>query len=174
MSYQAAYLTHDEHARDQMDWTPEWSRRARGFPSYAALRQLGRSGLANLIERSCDYAQSLVRELAKLPGVAVLCEPVLNQALVRFEDPRPNASPADHDRRTDAIISAVVASGEAFFTATTWKGTRAMRVSVCNWRTTPSDIKRTVASFAKALGARTADGQGGAARLNKEIVAEGI
>ena len=174
MSYRAAYLTHDEHARDQMDWTPEWSRRARGFPSYAALRQLGRSGLANLIERSCDYAQSLVRELAKLPGVAVLCEPVLNQALVRFEDPRPNASSVDHDRRTDSIISAVVASGEAFFTATTWKGIRAMRVSVCNWRTTPSDIKRTVAAFAKALGARTADGQGGAARLNKEIVAEGI
>lgn len=174
MSHRAAYLTHDEHARDQMDWTPEWSRRARGFPSYAALRQLGRSGLANLIERSCDYAQSLVRELAKLPGVVALCEPVLNQALVRFEDPRPNASPADHDRRTDSIISAVVASGEAFFTATTWKGMRAMRVSVCNWRTTPSDIKRAVAAFAKALGARTADGQGGAARLNKEFVAEGI
>ena len=174
MSHRAAYLTHDEHARDQMDWTPEWSRRARGFPSYAALRQLGRSGLANLIERSCDYAQSLVRELAKLPGVAVLCEPVLNQALVRFEDPRPNASSVDHDRRTDSIISAVVASGEAFFTATTWKGIRAMRVSVCNWRTTPSDIKRTVAAFAKALGSRTADGQGGAARWNKEFAAEGI
>ena len=174
MSYRAAYLTHDEHARDQMDWTPEWSRRARGFPSYAALRQLGRSGLANLIERSCDYAQSLVRELAKLPGVAVLCEPVLNQALVRFEDPRPNASSVDHDRRTDSIISAVVASGEAFFTATTWKGIRAMRVSVCNWRTTPSDIKRTVAAFAKALGSRTADGQGGAAGWNKEFAAEGI
>jgi len=174
MSHRAAYLSHDEHARDQMDWTPEWSRRARGFPSYAALRQLGRSGLANLIERSCDYAQSLVRELAKLPGVAVLCEPVLNQALVRFEDPRPNASSVDHDRRTDSIISAVVASGEAFFTATTWKGIRAMRVSVCNWRTTPSDIKRTVAAFAKALGSRTADGQGGAARWNKEFAAEGI
>jgi glutamate/tyrosine decarboxylase-like PLP-dependent enzyme len=174
MSHRAAYLTHDEHARDQMDWTPEWSRRARGFSSYAALRQLGRSGLANLIERSCDYAQSLVRELAKLPGVAVLCEPVLNQALIRFEDPRPNASPADHDRRTDSIISAVVASGEAFFTATTWKGIRAMRVSVCNWRTTPSDIERTVAAFAKALGARTADGQGGGASLNQEFVAEGI
>jgi glutamate/tyrosine decarboxylase-like PLP-dependent enzyme len=174
MSHRAAYLTHDEHARDQMDWTPEWSRRARGFSSYAALRQLGRSGLTNLIARSCDYAQFLVRELAKLPGVVVLCEPVLNQALVRFEDPRPNASPADHDRRTDSIISAVVASGDAFFTATTWKGIRAMRVSVCNWRTTPSDIERTVVAFAKALGATTADDQGSGARLNKEFVAEGI
>ena len=157
MSHRAAYLTHDEQARDQMDWTPEWSRRARGFPSYAALRQLGRAGLANLIERSCEHARSLIRELAKLPGVVVLSEPVLNQALIRFEDPRPDATPADHDRRTDSIIAAVVASGEAFFTGTTWKGTRAMRVSVCNWRTTARDIERTVAAFAKALGARAAD-----------------
>jgi glutamate/tyrosine decarboxylase-like PLP-dependent enzyme len=174
MSHRAAYLTHDEHARDQMDWTPEWSRRARGFSSYAALRQLGRAGLASLIERSCGHTRYLVSELARLPGVLVLSEPVLNQALVRFEDPRPNATPADHDRRTDSIISAVVASGEAFFTGTTWKGTRAMRVSVCNWRTSSKDIERTVAAFAKALGAGTADHQNDAQRSLGSFIAEGI
>jgi glutamate/tyrosine decarboxylase-like PLP-dependent enzyme len=174
MSHRAPYLTHDEHARDPMDWTPEWSRRARGFSSYAALRQLGRAGLRSLIERSCGHTRHLVSELARLPGVLVLSEPVLNQALVRFEDPRPNASPADHDRRTDSIISAVVASGEAFFTATTWKGTRAMRVSVSNWRTTSKDIERTVSAFAKALGAGTVDHQNDAERSRGPFIAEGI
>jgi glutamate/tyrosine decarboxylase-like PLP-dependent enzyme len=174
MSHRAAYLTHDEQARDQMDWTPEWSRRARGFASYAALRQLGRTGLANLIERCCEHTRSVVRELAKMPGAVVLSEPVLNQALIRFEDPRPNGTPADHDRRTDSIIAAVVASGEAFFTGTTWKATRAMRVSVCNWRTTSSDIERAVASFAKALGAGTAHRQTDAERLHEQFIADGI
>ena len=174
MSHRAAYLTHDEQARDQLDWTPEWSRRARGFASYAAFRQLGRAGLRSLIERSCGHTRCLVRELAKLPGVVVLSEPILNQALVRFEDPRPNATPGDHDRRTDSIIAAVVASGEAFFTATTWKGSRAMRVSVCNWRTSSKDIERTVVAFAKALGVRAADHQNSAERSHERFIAEGI
>jgi len=174
LSHRASYLTHDEQARDQMDWTPEWSRRARGFAAYAALRQLGRKGLANLIERSCEHTRLLVRELAKLPGVVVLSEPVLNQALVRFEDLRANATAADHDRRTDCIIAAVVASGETFFTGTTWKGIRAMRVSVCNWRTSSRDIERGVLAFAKALGVRSADHSGGAERRDQEFVAEGI
>lgn len=104
----------------------------------------------------------------------MLSEPVLNQALVRFEDPRPNATSADHDRRTDSIISAVVASGEAFFTATTWKGTRAMRVSVCNWRTSSKDIERTVAAFAKVLGAGTVHHQNDAERSHGPFIAEGI
>lgn len=174
MSHRAAYLTHNEHARDQMDWTPEWSRRARGFASYAALRQLGRAGLASLIERSCGHARFLVSELARLPGAVVLSEPILNQALVRFEDPRPNATPADHDRRTDSIISAVVASGEAFFTGTTWKGSRAMRVSVCNWRTSSKDIERAVGAFAEALGARTVNHQNCAERSYDQFIGEGI
>ena len=109
-----------------------------------------------------------------MPGAVVLSEPVLNQALIRFEDPRPKGTPADHDRRTDSIIAAVVASGEAFFTGTTWKATRAMRVSVCNWRTTSSDIERAVTSFAKALGAGTAYHQTDAARLHEQFIADGI
>src|SRR5262249_10679685 len=60
MSHRAAYLTHDAEARDQIDWNPEWSRRARGFSTYAALRQLGRNGIAALVERCCKHAHSLV------------------------------------------------------------------------------------------------------------------
>jgi glutamate/tyrosine decarboxylase-like PLP-dependent enzyme len=151
MSHRAAYLTHDEQARDQIDWNPDWSRRARGFSTYAALRQLGRQGVADLIERCCGYAKAMVSRLGKLPGVEVLCTPVLNQGLVRFLDLRPNASEQDHDRRTDEVIAAVAASGEAFLTGTTWHERRAMRVSVCNWRTSERDVDRTVRAFADVL-----------------------
>jgi glutamate/tyrosine decarboxylase-like PLP-dependent enzyme len=152
MSHRAVYLTHDGQARDQIDWNPEWSRRARGFPTYAALRELGRHGVAELIERCCEHSEMLVTRLAQLPDVEVLSVPVLNQALVRFLDSRPNALNADHDRRTDDVIAAVVASGEAFFTGTTWHGRRAMRLSLCNWRTSEADIERTVNAFANVLG----------------------
>ncbi len=151
MSHRAVYLTHDGQARDQIDWNPEWSRRARGFPTYAALRQLGRWGVAELIERCCEHTEALVTRLENLPGVEVLSAPVLNQALVRFLGPWPNTSDGDNDRRTDDVIAAVVASGEVFFTGTTWRGRRAMRVSLCNWRTSEADVERTVKAFANVL-----------------------
>jgi glutamate/tyrosine decarboxylase-like PLP-dependent enzyme len=134
MSYRAPYLTHDDQARDQMDWTPEWSRRARGFPTYAALRELGRDGIAELIDRCCRHAHSLTMRIAALPGAELLAEPIINQGLVRFSD------------RTDEVIAAILASGEAFFGGTTWRGQRAMRISVCNWQTTEQDIDRAVAA----------------------------
>jgi glutamate/tyrosine decarboxylase-like PLP-dependent enzyme len=151
MSHRATYLTHDGQARDQIDWNPEWSRRARGFPTYAALRQLGRQGIGELIERCCQHARTLVTGLALMAGVEILSEAILNQALVRFLDPQGAASDADHDRRTDAVISAVADTGEAFFSATTWHGIRAMRISVCNWRTSAADIQRTLNVFATVL-----------------------
>jgi glutamate/tyrosine decarboxylase-like PLP-dependent enzyme len=134
-------------ARDQTDWNPEWSRRARGFSTYAALRELGRNGVAALIERCSDYACAIVEGIGSLPGVEVLARPTINQGLVRFLDPRG----ADHDRWTDQVIAAVTESGEAFFTGTTWRGMRAMRVSVCNWRTSEEDVRRTVDAFENAL-----------------------
>ncbi|HEY4425994.1 MAG TPA: pyridoxal-dependent decarboxylase [Pyrinomonadaceae bacterium] len=146
MSHRAPYLTHQEDARDEMDWNPEWSRRARGFSTYAALRQLGRDGVAELIDRCCHHAHELVMGIGKLPGAEVLWEPIINQGLVRFLDPS-----SEHDRRTDEVIAAVVASGEAFFGGTTWRGKRAMRVSVCNWRTSPEDVKRSINSVARVL-----------------------
>jgi glutamate/tyrosine decarboxylase-like PLP-dependent enzyme len=114
MCFSAPYFTLNNEVRDQMDWTPEWSRRARGFPTYAALRQLGRDGVADLIERCCRHARSLVTRIGQLPGAEVLCEPTLNQGLVRFLDLRSDATETDHARQTDLVICNVAASGEAY------------------------------------------------------------
>ena len=152
MSHRAAYISLDEDARDQMNWNPEWSRRSRGFSSYAALRQLGREGIAELINRCCKHAHDLVVGIGSLQGAEMLCEPIINQGLVRFLDPSPVATEQDHDRRTEEVIAAIVASGEAFFGGTTWHGKRAMRVSVCNWRTSREDVQRSINSVAHVLG----------------------
>jgi glutamate/tyrosine decarboxylase-like PLP-dependent enzyme len=151
MSHRAAYITHAGDARDQMDWNPEWSRRARGFSTYAAIRELGRSGVADLVDRCCRHAHAIVTGLGKLPGAEMLWEPVINQGLVRFPDPRAGATPEDHDRHTTETIAAINATGEAFFSGTTWRGRAAMRVSVSNWRTTDDDVRRTVAAVARVL-----------------------
>jgi glutamate/tyrosine decarboxylase-like PLP-dependent enzyme len=151
MSSSAPYLTHAVDARDPMDWNPEWSRRARGFSTYAALRELGKTGVAELIERCCKHAHALVTRIGNLPGAEVVWEPVLNQGLLRFLDTNPGASEEDRDRRTNEVIAAIVTKGEVFFGGTTWRGRRAMRVSVCNWRTTEEDVNRAVASIAQVL-----------------------
>jgi aromatic-L-amino-acid decarboxylase len=88
-----------------------------------------------------------VTGIGRLPGAEVLWEPVINQGLVRFLDPKGQ----DHDRRTDDVIAAIVKTGEAFFGGTTWRGMRAMRVSVCNWRTSEQDVQRTIDAVAKVL-----------------------
>ena len=142
MAVQAAYLVQDPGAaRDEMDWTPEFSRRARGFPVYAALRSLGRQGVAEIVESSCSRAKQFAEEIARLPGVDVLNDVVLNQVLFRFAD----------DETTNAVLAHVQASGEAWMSGTTWRGRSAIRLSVSNWRTTEADIDRTVAAFEAAL-----------------------
>ena len=151
MTLSAPYISADPSVRSQLDWNPEWSRRARGFAVYAALRELGRNGVEALIDRTCEHCERLVHGLARLPGVDVVWPPSLNQALVRFRDMRPDASEADHDRHTDAVIAAVNAEGEAFFSGTTWQGRRAMRVSVVNWRTDDADVARAQAAVTTAL-----------------------
>ncbi len=151
LSLRASYLTHAADARDQMDWNPEWSRRARAFPAYAALRQLGRDGIADLIERCCRHAVAIVTGIGELPGAEVLWKPVINQGLVRFLDQRAGATEEDHDRRTDEVIAAILKTGEAFFGGTTWRGRRAMRVSVCNWQTSEHDVERVVKAVATVL-----------------------
>lgn len=147
----SSYLVQGGGARDQVDWTPEFSRRGRGFATYAALRQLGRDGVAEMIDRSCAIARELVERIGALPGAKALCEPLINQGMVRFFDPRPEATEADHDRITDAVIVGVRATGEAFFTPTSWHGVRAMRVSVSNWQTSMEDIAPVVACVARVL-----------------------
>ena len=147
LSTTASYLvTADDAARDQINWTPEWSRRSRGFAVYAALRSLGRQGVAQLIERCCAHAHRLVTEIGTLPGAEVLAEPQVNQGLVRFL-----SVDGDHDRRTDEVIENIRSKGVAWFGGTTWNGMRAMRVSVCNWRTKDDDVTQTIDSVRKII-----------------------
>jgi aromatic-L-amino-acid decarboxylase len=151
MSINAAYLSADGDARDQIDWTPDWTRRARGFPVYAALRELGRHGVASLIDRCCDHADALALGLSALPSVDLVARPTLNQCLVRFLSCRPDATEADHDARTNHVIDVINREGTAFFSGTTWRGRRAMRISVVNWRTTADDVARSIAAVGRVL-----------------------
>jgi glutamate/tyrosine decarboxylase-like PLP-dependent enzyme len=146
MTIPAAYKVEVENVRDQFEWGPEWSRRARGIPLYAALRTLGRNGVAEMIERCCDLTRDFVLKLGKLPGVEVQTTPIINQGLVRFLDPDGN-----HDARTDQVITRINASGEAWFGPTLWNGKRVMRISLSNFRTTAEDIDRAVAAVKVAM-----------------------
>ncbi|MFL6012153.1 MAG: pyridoxal phosphate-dependent decarboxylase family protein [Gaiellaceae bacterium] len=144
MTVSASYLIQDEGqrvVRDQVDWVPEFSRRARGFAVYAALRSLGRSGLAELVERTCECAQRFAEGIATLSGVELLNEVVLNQVLFRFET----------DEQTDEALRAVQDAGEVWMSGTTWNGRRAIRVSVSNWQTTDEEIDLALASFRAAV-----------------------
>jgi glutamate/tyrosine decarboxylase-like PLP-dependent enzyme len=151
MEHHASYLIHADDGRDQLDWTPDHSRRARGFATYAALRELGRAGLCDLIVRCCRHAYDIVTRIGALPNARAVCVPQINQGLVRFHSTMPRATEEDHDRRTDELMAAINATGEAFFTGTTWKGRRCMRVSVSSWRTTEHDVDRAVAAAERVL-----------------------
>jgi len=138
MGVRAAYLIHSSgDDRDPLDHNPEFSRRARGFPVYAALRALGRSGVAEMVERSCTLARRFADRLAAADGVAVLNDVVLNQVLVAFDDADPNT----HTRR---VMEAVRREGTCFVSGTTWEGRAVMRVSVTNWSTDEADVDRSV------------------------------
>jgi glutamate/tyrosine decarboxylase-like PLP-dependent enzyme len=145
-SQDTSYSIPHEGLRNQKDWNPEWSRRGRAFPVYAAIRALGRKGIADLVERCCAHADRLVRSIGALPGAEVAAAPTINQGLVRFL-----SSDGDHDRYTDDVIRRIQARGIAWFGGVTWRGMRVMRVSVSNWRTTDEDIDRTIASVKEAL-----------------------
>ena len=151
MTLSTSYLPAGGAARDQIDWNPEFSRRARGFAVYAALRELGRDGVADLVNRTCRLARQLVDGLGALPGVEVMVRPAFNQGVVRFTSPAPGATDADHDRHTDDVIAAIDATGEAFFGGVKFNGRRCMRISVCNWRTNEGDVARAVAAAREVL-----------------------
>jgi glutamate/tyrosine decarboxylase-like PLP-dependent enzyme len=150
MTSSASYVAPATVARDQADWNPEYSRRARGVPVYAALSELGRDGIEALVDRCCLLCASIVDGISKLPGVEVLARPILNQGLLRFT--KPKASDAENDALTDEIIQRINATGEAFFSGTTWRNRRAMRISVVNWRTTELDVQRAVAAVNGVVG----------------------
>ena len=115
MTHRSSYMMHEGDARDQVDYNPEWSRRARGIASYAAIRQLGRRGVSDLVDRCCSHARSLVKCIGGLHGAEAVWEPVINQGLVRFRDERRRATDADHDSHTDRVIEQILAEGDAFF-----------------------------------------------------------
>ncbi len=141
MSQTAAYLTPAEgEARDGMDWTPEASRRARAVVIYVVFRILGRSGLADLVERCCRLAVRMADALRGHDGIRVLNDVVLNQVLVRFESAR-------GENVTPAVIAAIQQDGVCWCGGTKWNGTPAMRISVCSWRTTDEDIDRSAAAI---------------------------
>jgi glutamate/tyrosine decarboxylase-like PLP-dependent enzyme len=142
----ASYSIPREEWRNQKDWNPEWSRRGRGFPFYAAIRALGRSGIGEIVDRCCAHAARLIKGVGELPGAEVVATPIINQGLVRFLSDTGN-----HDSFTDDVICRIQAKGVVWFGGATWRGMRVMRVSVCNWMTTDSDIDRAHASVREAL-----------------------
>ena len=147
MSMTAGYfIKPDGEGRDQMNWNPEWSRRPRGVVTYAALRALGKRGIAHVVDECCRLAGRLVSGLGGLPGVEVLSPARMNQGLVRFL-----SDDGDHDARTDRIIEAIRAEGTAWFGGTAWGGKRAMRISVCNHRTTDRDVDLTLDAVGRVL-----------------------
>jgi glutamate/tyrosine decarboxylase-like PLP-dependent enzyme len=142
-SARASYLVFNADTRDQIDWNPEHSRRARGFTVYAAIRALGRSGIREMIERSCAHARTFADGLTDL-GAEVLNDVVLNQVLFRFAS----------DEETDRVLRAVQEEGSSWMSGTTWEGRQAIRISVSNWQTSAEDVERTLAVYAGQLAAR--------------------
>ncbi len=137
MAVTAAYLPTSEH-REPSDFTPELSRRARGVEVWAALRSLGRSGITELVDRTCQCAQQFAEGM-RHASFTVLNEVVLNQVLVQFGT----------SEQTRAIITAIQADGTLWAGPTVWQGQTAMRISVSSWKTTPADIDRSIATVVR-------------------------
>src|SRR5438552_8842009 len=142
MSFTAAYLVGHGTGpiRAPSDYVPESSRRARGFATWAALREMGRDGVADLIDRCCARARQFAVGLGALDGVTIANDVVLNQVLVGFGD----------DDRTDRIVAAVQHDGTCWMGGTTWHGQRLMRISVSNWTTTEADVDRSIEAIRRA------------------------
>ena len=144
----AYYAPLPDQARDNHNWVPEASRRARGFAVYAALRSLGRQGIADTIERCCALAHRMAERLSQGPGVQILNDVVLNQVLVRFSPP----GGGDADAFTAEVIRRVQEDGTCWLSATTWHGMHAMRISVSNWSTSEEDIDISAAAILRCTG----------------------
>ena len=135
MAITAAYLP-AASTRDPADYTPELSRRARGVEVWAALRSLGRAGVAELVERTCRHAQRFAAGLREA-GYQVLNDVVLNQVLVSFGE----------SATTQRVIAAIQRDGICWTGGTIWQGHTAMRISVSSWRTTAADVERSLAAM---------------------------
>ncbi|KAF3883837.1 MULTISPECIES: pyridoxal phosphate-dependent decarboxylase family protein [Nostocales] len=136
MAVSASYLPTVSDRRNPSDYTPEFSRRARGVEVWAALRSLGRSGVADLVERTCHHARHFAREI-QAAGYQILNDVVLNQVLVSFGDAE----------TTLRAIAEIQADGTCWCGSTVWQGHTAMRISVSSWATTDADVERSVAAI---------------------------
>ncbi len=147
MSLAAAYLVRSPNEpREPMDWVPESSRRARGFAVYAAVRSLGRSGIADMVDRCCRLARRFADRLRREPDIAILNDVVLNQVLVRVVP-----AAGDADAATRAALARVQGERVCWLGGTRWHGVDAMRISVSNWSTTEEDIDRSADSIIAAV-----------------------
>jgi glutamate/tyrosine decarboxylase-like PLP-dependent enzyme len=133
--------------RNPFDYVPEASRRSRGFAVWAALRSLGRQGIAELVERCCVLARRFADRLRGEPGVEILNDVVLNQVLVRFHP----SDGGDADAFTHEVVARVQADGTCWLGGTTWHGLAAMRISVSNWSTTEEDVDQSAAAILRAM-----------------------
>ena len=145
MSVQASYLEQGTGARDPMDWNPEFSRRARGVGVYATLRSLGRDGVAELVERTTRLAARFAQALQESGRAQVVNEVASNQLLVRWL-----ADDGDGDRALERVMAGVRAEGTAYFSGTTYRGERLMRISVSDWATDDADVDRVVQALLEA------------------------
>jgi glutamate/tyrosine decarboxylase-like PLP-dependent enzyme len=139
MAITADYLPTETESRNPGDFTPELSRRARGVEVWAALRSLGRAGLAEMIERNCAQARRFAERLAAA-GYEILNEVVLNQVLVSFGSPE----------ATQRVIEAIQAEGTCWAGITSWQSRTAMRISVSCWATTDNDVERSADAIVRA------------------------
>jgi glutamate/tyrosine decarboxylase-like PLP-dependent enzyme len=142
----ATYLPGEAVVPNPFDHTPELSRRARGFALWAALRQLGRSGVADLVERCCGYAEMFAKGLATIDGVEIMNDVKLNQLVVRFRDP----AGVDDEAHTRGVTARVIEDGVCYPSITTWRGVAGMRISVSNWSTDEDDVRRSIDAIARA------------------------
>jgi len=138
MAITAEYLPTQTPHRNPSDHTPELSRRARGVEVWAALRTLGRAGVADLVERTCRYARRFAGRLAEA-GYEVCNEVVLNQVLVSFGAPAV----------TERVVAALQADGTCWAGITVWQGRTAVRISVSSWATTDDDVERSLAAIVR-------------------------
>jgi glutamate/tyrosine decarboxylase-like PLP-dependent enzyme len=141
MGSSAAYIIPGEAQRDNFNFVPEFSRRARGFTVYAALKHLGRSGMCDLVERCCARAKQIADLLRRDPNVTLLNDVVLNQVLVRFRN---------SDEFTREVITRVQQDDACYLGGTTWHGMAAMRISISNWSTTEADIAISAEAILRA------------------------
>jgi glutamate/tyrosine decarboxylase-like PLP-dependent enzyme len=142
MTSSSAYIpAHEQGVPWGYDWNPEFSRRARGVPVYAALRFLGRRGLAELIDGCCEHARVIADRLAAAEGFEVLNDVVLNQVCVRIDD---------DDDLTAAVVDAVQRDGTCWLSGSTFRGRSVMRVSVVGWQTTRDDAEASASAIVEA------------------------